>query len=160
MRKFGALGLLAALVLIGGCSGPESDLPDDYEGKVRVVDAGEYRAWRESGREFVILDVRTVSEFREGRRAPGAVAQPWSYDFQRPEVNDAFLADVTSRYPADETLLLLCSEGMRASQAAWTLQQQAGYTRAYVFAGGYEGHDTAGYPRGAGWKAAGLPLDE
>lgn len=160
MRKFRALGLLAALVLVGGCSGPESDLPDDYEGKVRVIDAGEYLVWRESGRDFAILDVRTASEFRAGRHAPGAVLQPWSYDFQRPEVNDAFLADVTSRYPADHTLLLLCSEGMRASQAAWMLQQEAGYTRVHVFAGGYQGQDTAGYPRGAGWHAAGLPLDE
>ena len=49
MRKFRALGFLAALVLVGGCSGPESDLPDDYEDKVRVIDAGAYRTWRESG---------------------------------------------------------------------------------------------------------------
>jgi rhodanese-related sulfurtransferase len=54
----------------------------------------------------------------------------------------------------------LCSHGMRASQAAAALQEQAGFTSVYVFPGGFEGHHMQGYPGGEGWKAAGLPVED
>ena len=149
------LVLLAALLAVA-CS----EFPEDYAGVVQPLDADGFRAWEASGRKAVILDVRTGSEFRETARAPGAVNQTWSWDAEQGDVNEAFVAAVTERYAPDQTLLLLCSEGMRASQAAWTLEQQFGFSEVYVYEGGYQGHEMAGYPSGPGWIADGLAVDE
>ena len=150
-----ALVVLVAL-LVAACS----DFPEDYDDAIKPLDADGFRALEASGREPIILDVRTGSEFRETARAPGAINQTWSWDGEQDDVNDAFLAGVTASYAPDQTLLLLCSEGMRASQAAWTLQQQFGFSDVYVYEGGYQGHEMTGYPSGPGWIADGLPVAE
>jgi rhodanese-related sulfurtransferase len=67
---------------------------------------------------------------------------------------------MTAEFEPDDTIVLLCSHAMRASQAAAALQEKRGFTAVYVFPGGYEGHHMDGYPAGDGWKAAGLPFDE
>ena len=155
LRPFACSLIVALLVACGAPGGP---YPDDFDGKVRTVGADELRAWEAAGKAFQILDVRTPGEFREDPRAPDAVLQTWSYDGKKRGVNEAFLEEVPRRFASDRTLVLLCSHGMRAAQAAWALQEQAGYSKVYVYGGGYEGHHMAGYPAGDGWIADGLPL--
>lgn len=137
-----------------------SKFPEDFDGVVRPLDAEGLRAWQAADQAMIILDVRTASEYRETARAPDAVNLPWSWDGEQADVNERFLAAVTERYAPDQTLVLLCSEGMRASQAAWTLQQESGFSEVYVYEGGYQGHEMAGYPSGPGWVADGLPVDK
>ena len=156
LKRFALPFLCAGLAgVVAGCSG----LPDDYDGRVRVLHADEYRDWAATGKTFVILDVRTESEFRDTHRAPGAVLQTWSFDNKKRSVNEAFVAAVSDRYDRGETIILLCSLGMRASQAAWTLQEVSGFRDLHVYAGGYEGHHMDGYPSGPGWIADGLPVE-
>ena len=44
--------------------------------------------------------------------------------------------------------------------AAWALQKESGFTEVYVYEGGYQGHEMAGYPSGPGWVFDGLPLED
>ncbi len=131
----------------------------DYTGKVQSVDAETVAGWYAERRSFRILDVRTEKEFREDGHAPGAELITWSYRGQMAGVNEAFIETVPGRFDADETILILCSLGMRATEAAYALQEQAGFSRVYVFAGGYDGHHMEGFPGGDGWRVADLPLE-
>lgn len=132
-------------------------MPGSYLGLVNYADADTVRAWQEQSTEFVIIDVRTVDEFREDGHAPGAVIRSYYRGEKRAE-NINFLRAITSRFDAGQRLLLLCASGTRATQAAWELGEKQGFSDVYVFPGGYEGADKKGYMRGDGWKAAGLPV--
>ena len=82
-----------------------------------------------------------------------------SYSLRDRDANQAMLERAASRFAPDETLLVMCSHGMRATHAAWELQERFGFEIVYVFPGGFEGHHMEGYGGGDGWKAAGLPLE-
>lgn len=149
---------------IGACGATDSGHSHhgdhgDYTGKIQSVDAGTVAGWYAEGRSFRILDVRTEKEFREDGHAPEAELVTWSYRGRIAGVNEAFMETVPERFDADETILILCSLAMRASEAAYALQEQAGFTRVYVFAGGYDGHHMEGFPGGDGWRAGDLPLE-
>ena len=146
---------------ISACAGHDGHHGDhgDYTGKVNSVDAETVAGWYAEGRSFRILDVRTEKEFEEDGHAPEAELVTWSYRGQVEGVNEAFIETVPGRFDADETILILCSLGMRATEAAYALQEQAGFTGVYVFAGGYDGHHMEGFPAGDGWRAADLPLE-
>lgn len=131
----------------------------DYTGKVQTVDAQTVSEWYGGERSFRILDVRTEQEFREDGHAPLAELVTWSYQGKKAGVNEAFIETVPGRFGKDETIVILCSLGMRATEAADALQQQAGFSQVYVFPGGYEGHHMTGFPAGDGWRAAGLPME-
>ncbi|MGB5210762.1 MAG: rhodanese-like domain-containing protein [Gammaproteobacteria bacterium] len=150
---------MAALVALLTACDPGHEEHGDYTDKVQAVNAAEIAGWYADEREFRILDVRTKSEFEHDGHAPGAELVPWSYNDKMDGVNETFIQTVPERFGADETIVILCSLGMRASQAADELQRTAGFTRIYVFEGGYEGHDMAGFPSGPGWRASELPMD-
>lgn len=133
-------------------------MPADFHGVVRYVDATQVRAWQAEPIPFVVLDVRTDEEFREDGHAPGAVLASYYLGSRRRGENVNFLRFVGDNYRPEQRLLLLCSHGMRATQAAWELQAKAGFEEVYVFPGGYEGHYMEGYGSGDGWKSAGLPM--
>lgn len=149
------IGLLA---FAGPGIGWTGDMPENFIGKVKFVDDENIRNWLDNERPFVVLDVRTKKEFRNDGRAPDAVLYPYTMNDKKRRDNEEFLRDVSEDFEPDATLVVLCSHGMRATQAAWELEAKAGFTEVYVFAGGYEGHHMPGYPAGDGWKAAGLPL--
>lgn len=151
--------MLVVLASLTGCRDGEHEHPD-YTAVVQTVDASQIGEWNAEGRSFRILDVRTRSEFDHDGHAPGAELVTWSYNDQVEGINETFMHAVPERFDADETIVILCSGGMRASQAADALQRKAGFSRVYVFAGGYEGEDTAGFPSGPGWRASGLPMEK
>ena len=159
MRNPDRFARAAFVVLTALLAAACGKFPDNFDGVVTSLNAAGLRAREAAGESMIVLDVRTASEYRETARAPNAVNLPWSWDGDQADVNERFLAAVTERYAPDQPLLLLCSEGMRASQAAWTLQREAGFSQVYVYEGGYQGHEMAGYPSGPGWVADGLPVD-
>ena len=160
-RRLGyrSTAVLAATLLVAACS-PAGPSHDETAAPVKHIDSAELRAWWQSDRDVVVLDVRTEKEFREDGRAPGAVLQTWSYNGKDAEVNALFVDEIQRRFSVDQTLVVLCSHGMRATQATRALDSQGGFTSVYVFDGGYEGHHMKGYPAGDGWKAAELPIDD
>jgi rhodanese-related sulfurtransferase len=162
--KHGALRRLAvavaALGALTGCSSGHSHPMEDYGGRVKTIDAPTMRIWIDEGRDFTIVDVRSEGEYDSDGHAPGSALHPWSIYNRDAERNKVFLEEMKAAFSPDATLVLLCSHGMRASQAAAALQEQAGFTSVYVFPGGFEGHHMQGYPGGEGWKAAGLPVED
>ncbi len=157
-RDCAALGL-ATVILLAGCGGHEHPM-EDFTSRVQTVDAATMRTWIDEGRDFTIVDVRSEGEYDSDGHAPGSELHPWSIYNRDAERNRVFIEEMTTLFPPDTTLVLVCSHGMRASQATAALQEQAGFTSVYVFPGGFEGHHMQGYPSGDGWKAAGLPLED
>ena len=136
----------------------DSGMPDTYIGLVEYADAAQVSAWQADGTDFVIIDVRTEEEFAEDGHAPGAVLQSYYRDSKRRPLNIDFLNAISNRFDAGQKLLLMCSRGTRATQAAWELGVKRGFSDVHVYPGGYEGHHMQGYGSGDGWKAAGLPV--
>ncbi len=141
-------------------AGDDLRMPDDFNRLVKSIDAEEMRDWMKNEREFIVLDVRTEKEFRKDGRAPDSVLHPYTMQKKKRQQNIDFLRDVAEQFDKSETLVVLCSHGMRATQAAWELQEKEGFENVYVFSGGFEGHHMSGYPAGDGWKAAGLPMED
>lgn len=120
--------------------------------------------------EAELVDVRTGPEWAfvglpdlsEAGREP--IRIEWQ-SYPSMGVNESFVADL-SRSLSDNPskarpLLFLCRSGAR-SRAAAIAATQAGFTRAYNIAGGFEGDlDPKGH-RGvlSGWKAANLPWQQ
>lgn len=163
-RVLGA-GVCAALVLSAACAKiPDSQneeptaMPENFIGVVNYADAKTVLAWQSNSEPFIVLDVRTEQEFNNEGRAPGAVLHSYYLESRRRNKNRDFLDQVAAAYEPDSRLLVMCSHGMRATQAAWELGTKKGFTNVYVFPGGYEGHYMDGYGSGDGWRAAGLPM--
>jgi rhodanese-related sulfurtransferase len=115
-----------------------------------------------------LIDVRTAPEWvfvglpdlsplgREVKRIEWQV-------FPSMAANPDFLATVTqavtrSGGDRDTAILFVCRSGVRSRSAAIALTE-AGFTRAYNVAGGFEGDLDGESHRGGknGWKASGLP---
>lgn len=159
-------GPCAVLLLLAAC-GPRQQvkpvvatapMPEDFIGLVKYADADTVRAWQADGVPFLVLDVRTDTEFREEGHAAGAVLHSYYLASRRRNKNVDFLDDVEREFDRNQKILVMCSHGMRATQAAWELGEKKAFTEVYVFPGGYEGHHMDGYGSGDGWKAAGLPV--
>ncbi len=131
----------------------------DYAGDLSVADAW---ALLKSDPKARLVDVRTTAEWNFvgipdlsalGRDV--ALVQ-WQV-FPTMQVNPGFVAEVVGA-DKDAPVLFLCRSGAR-SRAAAIAMTQAGYTKAYNIAGGFEGDLDGERHRGGknGWKAAGLP---
>jgi rhodanese-related sulfurtransferase len=136
--------------------------PANYAGDLSVQDA-----WTllQSDPRAQLFDVRTQAEWNYvGIPDLGDVGRDlrlieWQV-FPTMQLNPDFVGDATKAAGGDKTapLLFLCRSGARSRSAAIALTQ-AGYTRAYNVAGGFEGDLDGDRHRGSrnGWKAAGLP---
>ena len=139
-----------------------TSLPTDYAGDVSVA-----AAWTalEQDPRAQLVDVRTAAEWAFvglpdltgiGRRVH---CIEW-LSFPAMEPNPAFVAEVDAALAADRdiALYLLCRSGARSRAAAIALTE-AGYSKAFNIAGGFEGDLDAERHRGKnnGWKANGFP---
>ena len=129
-------------------------------------DATPKQAWEilQQNPDAVLVDVRTQPEWvfvgvpdlsSIGKRAAFI---PWQM-FPSMQVNGEFIKQLqSSGANPNVPVLLLCRSGARSRAAAIALTQ-AGFTRAYNIAGGFEGPHDGQKHRGAkdGWKAEGLP---
>ena len=157
--KLAAVVCTAAIIATACASDHPSD-HTDFTSIVKAADATVIRDWDESGLDYVVLDVRTEEEFRDDGRVPGSVLYPYSYNSKTEGVNEAFMENVTRDFDSEDRIVVLCSHGMRATQAAADLQGKANFSNVYVFPGGVEGHHMARYPAGDGWLAAELPFED
>jgi rhodanese-related sulfurtransferase len=112
----------------------------------------------------VLVDVRTAAEWNYvglpdlSSIGKQVIRLEW-LTFPGSAVNSAFVDELQRAGVAkDAPVLFLCRSGQR-SMAAATAATNAGYTRAYNIAEGFEGGlDAAGHRGGdSGWKALGLP---
>ena len=136
-----------------------------YAGDLPVTEA-----WRllNSDPRAQLIDVRTVAEWSYvGVPDLAALGRELiTVEWQRfPDmgVNPDFAVETKAALARagaapDAPLLFLCRSGVR-SRAAAIAMSQAGFSRAYNLAGGFEGDLDAERHRGSksGWKAAGLP---
>lgn len=88
------------------------------------VDAAKAKQFMETEQNYVILDVRTDSEFSEGH-IPGAMLIP---DYEIEEKAESMLKD------KDQLILVYCRSGNRSKGAAETLAK-LGYTNVVEFGG-------------------------
>ena len=133
-------------------------LPESFLELVNYADADTVLGWQNDGVNFVLLDVRTEEEFTDDGHAPDAVLHSYYRGEKRRPENVKFLRTVAGLYAPGQKILVMCSHGMRATQAAWELSEKQGFSDVHVFPGGYEGHHMQGYGSGDGWKAAGLAI--
>jgi len=160
-RRLAGFASLTILALSGCASDDGHNSNDlDYTSTVKSADAVVIRKWRNEDAAYVVIDVRTEKEHREDGRVPGSRLYPYSYNGKKKGVNDAFLANISRDFEQDDRLVILCSHGMRATQAAADLGEKAGFTNVYVFPGGVEGHHMDNYPAGDGWLDAELPYEK
>lgn len=134
----------------------------DYAGDLSVQEAW---ALLQSDPRASLIDVRTRAEWSfvglpdlsEVGRETALVE--WQ-TFPTMQINPSFAADAAAAAGPDKSapVLFLCRSGARSRSAAMALTQ-AGYTKAYNIAGGFEGDLDGERHRGNrnGWKAAGLP---
>jgi rhodanese-related sulfurtransferase len=151
---------------IGGAKcGAINMVTKDYAGDVSVAEA-----WKllEQDASAQLIDVRTTAEWAfvgQPDLAPvgrEVLSVEWQ-SFPQMNINPGFVKTVEAEVRGlgakeDTPLLFLCRSGGR-SRAAAIAMTQAGFTRAYNVAGGFEGDLDEGRHRGKrnGWKADGLP---
>ena len=111
--------IILVLLLLSGCATPAQDVP-----AYRQVGMEEAVAMMETEDNYVILDVRTSEEFRDGH-IPGAVniANEIIGTEEIPELPDK-----------DQLILVYCRSGNRSKQASQKLAAQ-GYTNVVEFGG-------------------------
>ena len=111
--------IMIVLLLLSGCATPAQDVP-----AYRQVAMEEAVAMMETEDNYVILDVRTPEEFRDGH-IPGAVniANETIGTEEIPELPDK-----------DQLILVYCRSGNRSKQASQKLAV-LGYTKVVEFGG-------------------------
>ncbi len=115
---------VAALALFTGCSHGSSDSSESGGQAYRQASAEEAKALMEEQGDYVILDVRTKSEYDEGH-IPGAVLLP----------HDQVKDEAEKMLPTkDELILVYCRSGNRSKQASQAFVD-LGYTNVVEFGG-------------------------
>ena len=114
---FRLLAAIGAILRLTGCGGKQTPA-------YRQVNPEEAAAMMESETDYILLDVRTQQEYKQGH-IPGAICVP----------NEAIGSGEISELPDKEQLILVyCRSGNRSKQAAEKLAN-AGYTNVVEFGG-------------------------
>ncbi|MCL2334833.1 MAG: rhodanese-like domain-containing protein [Endomicrobia bacterium] len=120
--------IAAALFCLSFSGCADNSKKDSAQGAAKAVykkiSAKEAKEIMDSGKSFILLDVRTAAEFKE-RRIAGAVLIP-NY-----EIANRALAELPDK---DAIILVYCRSGNRSSGAARELVKM-GYTKVYDFGG-------------------------
>ncbi len=128
-----AISLAVALPVLAVACGMGEQTPEGYENaSVQHV----YQHWKQGDTSpipFVIIDVRTVEEYRQGH-IQGATLMPV-------QILESRLASV----PKDRQVYVYCHSGVRSARAAALLARH-GFTRVENMSGGIEAWKKAGYP--------------
>lgn len=93
---------------------------------MKKINTPELQEWQKQGKEFVILDVRSQSEYEDGH-IPGSILLPT-------DKLEKELANTLSDKSA--TIVCVCHSGSRSALAASFLEAQ-GYSDVYNLAGGF-----------------------
>lgn len=126
MKRFFTLafmGLLAlSLSLLLGACGSEEKVKEDN--RYISINAEEAKKMMDEGASYILLDVRTQSEYDEGH-IPGAILIPDT------EIEDRAEEELTDKAVV---ILVYCRSGRRSKLAAQALAD-LGYTGIYEFGG-------------------------
>lgn len=115
---------VVAIVVFAGCSDGSGGSSGSHGQAYRQVSAEEAKALMEEQGDYVILDVRTKSEYDEGH-IPGAVLLP----------HDQVKDEAEKMLPAkDQLILVYCRSGNRSKQASQALAD-LGYANVVEFGG-------------------------
>ena len=113
------------LVLLGCGDDSTAEPPTATEGEVTTIDAEQAAALIESDRDVLVIDVRTVDEYRSGHMV-GA---------QNIDAGDDGLWERrTSALDRDQATIVYCQTGRRSAEAAQRLVD-AGFTEVYDLGG-------------------------
>ena len=116
MKKL--LPIIFAVLLLVGCSAPTADL------NYRRIDMDEAITIMENETGYILLDVRTTSEFAE-KHIPGAINIP----------NETIGTEQIPELPdKDQLILVYCRSGNRSKRASEKLAA-LGYTNVVEFGG-------------------------
>ena len=135
-------------------------MADGYAGDVSPTETWNMLA---ADNRAVVIDVRTDAEWNYvGVTDLSALGREqinisW-LTFPDNVKNEAFVAEVRAACPGtDTTILFLCRSGQRSASAAKAMTD-AGYTKCYNIAEGFEGDKDDDAHRGSknGWKVRGL----
>jgi rhodanese-related sulfurtransferase len=105
-------------------AGNDTDIEDAQTIVYRTISAEEAKEIMLSGVDFILLDVRTDSEYEE-KRIDGAVLIP---DY---EITDRAESELPDK---DAVILIYCRSGRRSANSAQMLADM-GYTNVYDFGG-------------------------
>lgn len=128
-----------------------------YQGDITPAEA--YQRLQ-SNSSAVLIDVRTQPEwvFVGVPAVERLIRLSWQV-YPTMQVNGQFVAEIEQMgLPKDTEILCICRSGARSASAAGALTQ-AGYSKVWNVAEGFEGDKDAHGHRATvgGWKAAGLP---
>ena len=129
LRWIVRLVMMAVLLLTGGCLEQDGRLLDPAE-------AAEFLRQHRDDPAFVILDVRTEGEFRQGHIEGAALL-----DYHAPDFRQRF-----AQLDRDAIIFMYCRSGNRSSHVL-NMADELGLKAVYDLRGGI-----------LAWNAAGLPL--
>jgi len=126
MKKILLIGLLASLLLLGSCAANPSQegASEGQTPRYQKISAEEAKRMMDSQASFVLLDVRSVEEFRD-LHIVGAVLIP---DFELQERAASELPD------KDMLIFVYCRSGGRSARST-NLLVDMGYTNVYDIGG-------------------------
>ena len=117
LRVFATIWLSMSIALTG-CSNPSEG------GSYLQISMNEAVEMMETEKDYIILDVRTIEEYKEGH-IPNAICVP----------NETIGENEIEELPDKEQVIFVyCRSGKRSKQAATKLAEQ-GYTKVYEFGG-------------------------
>lgn len=113
-------------------------------------------AMTEAG-EAVIVDVRTLEEYKFVGRVPNTTHIPWMCGLSMIR-NPSFINEIEKTLHKNKVVILMCRSGQRSIGAAEAMTR-AGYTAAYNMDEGFEGVQDENRQRGTvnGWRYHKLP---
>ena len=142
MKRFSKLIILLLLVgLLAGCQKKKNPVtgPEDNSPELTVLASAEeaYQLIQshQDDPNFVILDVRSDAEFRDGH-IPSAI---------NININSETFRDDVDGLDKNKTYLVYCRSGSR-STAAVEIMQELGFLHLYNFTGGFSAWQGADYP--------------
>ena len=139
---------LALLGLVGPTSGPYQRASAQAE--LRSLSAPEAER-RVSEGDLMLIDVRSIPEWRQTRIAKGAR----TITIHDPEGIEAFVAKVAAAAgERDRPIAFICARGVRSAYA-YKLMSDAGFTNLYNVTEGMKGNPA----HGPGWLKRQLPTE-
>ena len=116
--------LIILVVIIGGVIMLNKNTEKEKTNQIQYVSMEEITTIMQENANYIILDARTIEEYKEGH-IPNAICIP----------NETIDETVTKQLPnKDQLILIYCRSGNRSKQAALKLQQ-LGYTNLVEFGG-------------------------
>ena len=121
------MGVVVPLVFaLAGCGGDSSvEIPAANRGEVTTIDAEQAAALIDSDRDVLVIDVRSVDEYRSGHMVGAQNIDAG---------DDGLWARRTSALNVDRPTIVYCQSGRRSAEAAQRLVD-AGFTEVYDLGG-------------------------